>query len=161
MNTVEAARPSGMTCHRGSSTICGRLLIGGNAGARCASDQFQVAPMHRFQLAAMALSMCSFGWRFNPTTSSGSPKFVGSACADTQRDVGEMQPVSAQLYVQVVFRCLYSGVVRCRTSFLRRPMHQGAKGVSPDPVYAHAYGSLVQPQLAGCTIWVRGHELLP
>ena len=89
------------------------------------------------------------------------PKYKCSACADTQRDVGEMLPVSAQLHVQAVFRWLYSGAVRCRTSFLRRPTHQGAKGVSPDSVYAHAYGSLVQLQIAGCTIWVRDHKLLP
>ena len=54
MNTVEAVWPSWMTCHRGSSTIRGRLLIGGNAGARCTSDPLHVAPMHRFQLAAIA-----------------------------------------------------------------------------------------------------------
>ena len=32
------------------------------------------------------------------------PKYMCSACADTQRDVGEMLPVSAQLHVQAVFR---------------------------------------------------------
>ena len=32
------------------------------------------------------------------------PKYRCSACADTQRDVGEMLPVSAQLNVQAVFR---------------------------------------------------------
>ena len=40
-------------------------------------------------------------------------------------------------------------------------MHQGTKGVSPDSVYACAYSSLVQRQIAGCTIWVQGHKLLP
>ena len=102
MNTVEAVWPSWMTCHRGSSTIRGRLLIGGNAGARCTSDPLHVAPMHRFQRAAIAPSMCS-RWLVILPNNFDLPKYRCSACADTQRDVGEMLPVSAQLHVQAVF----------------------------------------------------------
>ena len=92
-----------MTCRRGSSTIRGRLLIGGNAGARCTSDPLHVAPMHRFQLAAIAPSMCS-RWLVILPNNFDLPKYRCSACADNQRDVGEMLPVSAQLHVQAVFR---------------------------------------------------------
>ena len=42
-----------MTCGRGSSTICSRLLIGENAGACCPRDEFHSTPRPPIQPATM------------------------------------------------------------------------------------------------------------